>query len=425
MRGSWGTRTGALLVLLTSLALAGPARADVFCAPSPCSDGTQKPTIKDAIDAADTQGGPDVVSIKAGTWNGPAGQLPLQVNQPGTEVHGAGIGRTILTVSPLPSDAGYQLTIISGYMSRLADLTLRLPSAVTTDPHNGSVKGADVYNGTVERVRVDAPGAHFGRGGNDGRGEGLLLRGGTMRDSSIALGAGKDTEGLDLIGTTTVSDVSIDAAFGLSSDPQADPNPHTEQARRLRITAQFPVSVGDGFLRLADSLLDARPASTTQESSAISANNGRPPDPAGLTMDRVTVVGNGASNQSALSVFANGGSKTTLTARHLVAAGFGRTLVRGRFGGDITVKVDHSNLARSPVIANEGPGGGAIATTFGPGSRTGNPLFVAPSTGDFRLGFGSPAIDIGGPDLIPVHATDLGGAARPREGDGDGTAQSD
>jgi len=39
--------------------------------------------------------------------------------------------------------------------------------------------------------------------------------------------------------------------------------------------------------------------------------------------------------------------------------------------------------------------------------------------------FGSPAIDIGGEDLIPGEATDLGGSARPTDGDGDGVVLAD
>ena len=50
---------------------------------------------------------------------------------------------------------------------------------------------------------------------------------------------------------------------------------------------------------------------------------------------------------------------------------------------------------------------------------------MAPASGDYRLAAGSPAIDIGGADLVPGGSTDLAGSPRPVDGDGDGAALSD
>ena len=44
---------------------------------------------------------------------------------------------------------------------------------------------------------------------------------------------------------------------------------------------------------------------------------------------------------------------------------------------------------------------------------------------DLGLPFGSPAVDIGGADLLPGAATDLAGNPRPADGDGNGTVLND
>ena len=71
------------LCALALLALPAAAGATVYCAPSPCSPGTPEATIADAVTAADTNAGPDTVSITAGTHNVGTG---LQVGQADTDV---------------------------------------------------------------------------------------------------------------------------------------------------------------------------------------------------------------------------------------------------------------------------------------------------------------------------------------------------
>ena len=136
---------------LAALALPASAGAETFCAPSPCAEGTPVATIPAAVTAADTDPGADTVAITAGTHN--LGDDGVFVGQPNTDVRGAGIDQTILTANDLPPGAGFTRTVISGYMSRLADLTIRLPSAVTSGP--SSAQGADIYNGLVERVKIE------------------------------------------------------------------------------------------------------------------------------------------------------------------------------------------------------------------------------------------------------------------------------
>jgi hypothetical protein len=144
-------------------------------------------------------------------------------------------------------------------------------------------------------------------------------------------------------------------------------------------------------------------------------------------MDRVTLVGNRAANSYALLATGVGAATTTLTARHLAAGGFGRTLLRGAYasGSTVNVAVDYSNLDGSPSqIDPAGSFTAAGSTTFS-NNRAGDPRFVNSAAADYRLGDGSPAIDIGGADLLPGPADDLGGSPRPRDGDQNGVADDD
>ncbi|HYH44806.1 MAG TPA: hypothetical protein VEG34_03920, partial [Thermoanaerobaculia bacterium] len=119
------------------------------------------------------------------------------------------------------------------------------------------------------------------------------------------------------------------------------------------------------------------------------------------------------------------GSTSTLRARHLVARGGRRALVRSRYGGGLDLTINYSNIdLGSGRVVNTGPGGGGISGNLTLGNRPGDPLFV--SANDFRLAADSPAADIGGPDLLaPRPARDLFGAPRLRDGDGDGLPELD
>jgi hypothetical protein len=136
---------------------------------------------------ADTHAGPDTVAIQPGVYETPMGPCGgLYVEEEDTHVRGAGIGQTVLTFPALEPTDGFTRRVICGHM-QLSDVTLRLPSDVTTPPNNSSVEGLDLYSGVVERVKVDAVGAMFGAGDNDGRAEAMLLRHGAAHDIEVDL----------------------------------------------------------------------------------------------------------------------------------------------------------------------------------------------------------------------------------------------
>ena len=209
-----------LAAFLAFATLPAAAGAAVFCAPAPCSEGTPAVTIEDALDAADANAGPDEVAVTAGTHNVGTGLLNLDEE---TELRGAGVGETIITGDDFPlADPGTGRTLVAGKYSSLHDMTLRLPSAVTSGP--SSWTGADIYDAVVEDIAIDAVGATFGPDLNDGAGSAMLIRSGTIRNLDIDIPLDADASGLQagaIGGTFDLADVTISAPFAFTSVPQA------------------------------------------------------------------------------------------------------------------------------------------------------------------------------------------------------------
>ena len=98
-------------------------------------------------------------------------------------------------------------------------------------------------------------------------------------------------------------------------------------------------------------------------------------------------------------------------------------------------------IARNNIIIGNGPGlaseatanlsfqGGTLTTnivspaTAGVGNIDAVPLFMNPDEDDYRLGAGSPGIDVAAE--VEGVVADLAGSRRPKDGDGDGVARSD
>ena len=404
------------------------AGATVFCAPAPCSEGTPAATIQGALDAADANAGPDEVAVTAGIHNVGDGLQNLDAE---TELRGAGIGETIITGDDFPlADPGTGRTLVAGKYSSLHDMTLRLPSAVTSG--NSNWTGADIYDAAVEDIAIDALGATFGPGPNDGSGQAMLIRSGTIRNLDINIRLSADASGLQagaIGGTFDLADVTISAPRAFTSVPQADPDPVTVRAKRFRIRSDRGVQVVDGFLELSDSVINvsAAPSSSSPDPDdfpvGIEVFDGRPPSPAGLTMDRVTLIGNGDANATAMSVAGQGGiPATNLRARHVAASGFGRTLGFANFSSNPSATISFSNVpTRAGSIFNFGEDPALLGGNQTTGNRGGAPRLLR----GLGLPFGSPAVDIGGADLLPGAATDLAGNPRPADGDGNGTVRND
>ena len=433
-RALGGVVAATAVLLLATLGSAENAGAAVYCAPSPCTGDFQMATIEGAVTAADGAAGADTVAIKSGTYNTPQqGCGGLFVNGPNTTVTGAGIGETVLTFPQPDADFGGTRTVICGHMD-LQDLTLRLPSDITPGL-NSNVQGIDLYSGSIRRVRVDAPGAEYGPGSNDGRASGMLIRGdGTVvQNVEVAFGLARDSDGIsttDLPGE--VKDVTVRARnYGFTSRVSQQVGGDPMRVERLISRSREPLQVlnetgVNSEMVLSDSLLDASGVRRAVNTHGVTVVNGQPPEAVKLTMDRVTIVGNRSDNGYAMGVFGQGQPRpTVLKARHVIATGFRYSLLFGLFGGDAKAIIGYSNVNLSPrKIKVTGDDGDAIKR-FGPRIRKGDPLFKDPEAHDFRLRSRSPAVDIGGADLVPGGPADLGGDPRPADGDGDGVSQND
>jgi hypothetical protein len=417
--------------------LAGPASAAVFCAPAPCSPGTPAPSIEQAVDAAAANPGPDTVRIGSGVHTVSAHVQcggGVFVGSPETELIGAGAGETVITAQDLPPDAAFTRAVVCGYMSRLANLTIRLPSAVTSG--NASARGADVYDGTVENVRVDAEGASFGPEINDGEGQAMLVRGGAIRDVEVDLPVAADTEGVSTLGAPSIESLTVRARrYGLNSRVKLAPGEPPMRARGLRLHAHQPLSVlnetdSNSRMAISDALLDASVAPASEPVAALTVVNGLPPHAIAALADRVTMIGNGNPESVAIQAFGQGtlppaNLPTALRARHLLADGFPTSLLAGLYGSDVDVRIAYSNMDLSPgKIATDGTDG-QLVSNFGPGNRAGPANLLAPGASDFRLTHRSPGVDIGGPPLLAGTPTDLAGAPRPVDGDGNGSVEAD
>ncbi|MDW5595813.1 hypothetical protein VSS74_15805 [Conexibacter stalactiti] len=401
--------------VVSLLALPAGAGAATLCAPlghgGLCDAAYATP--QQAVDAADAAPGADVVALAAGTFD--VGSDGLTVAAADTAVRGAGRDQTILTTSPLPDD-GSTRRVVQGRFSHLSDLTVRLASAVTSGP--ATMEGIDAYDAAVVRVTVDAVGATFGPGADDGQGQGILLRRGLLQDVEIDFDPDADADALRVGGAATLSGVTITARNGLSSDPETDDPgaPVLVTADRLRITAQRPLVVGDGSFTLSDALLRALPADDGDAPAAVSVHSGRAPDPAALTLDRVTVVGSGQTGSAALAIGGNPGPVATrLTARHVIAWGFPVSVRQESWGGDLATEISYSLLDTSAaaIVDATDPAVTARRTLdLSEGNRSGDPLFLDAGAGDFHVRGGSPAAAIGGRALLDGIGRDLDGKDR-------------
>lgn len=424
------------LVLVLSVALlviaggpgASSAAAQTYCAPGPCTEGVEEPTIETAVELADTLAGPDTVLITPGTHSvATSGCGGLYVSDESTTLRGAGVGVAILTTPGPNPPLTSEVTVLCGNM-HVSDLTLRLPSDVTAT--NTAVDGLDLYSGTAERIRVDAPGSVYGPGLNDGRAFAGYLRKGVARDIEVDLDPNQDTEGFEALQMEEIADIRSTARNGaLSLYIETEPGQAPTRVRGAVLRGRGALTVSNSSttskVEVSDAVIDTSMVPPSEQAPGVTVFNGNPPEGIELTLDRATIVGNGAPESAALTVNGQGGLPTTLHASHLAVTGFPRSLVLGRYMGDSLTMIDYSDIDLGPgAIVEEGPSGNP-ATSFGPGNRTGDPLLSDPAIGNYTPLPGSPAIDIGGPDLLASGPTDLFGNPRPVDGDRDGNALID
>ena len=367
-----------------ALAAAPAAGAATFCVNlSPCA-GTAKPTIQDALLAAQANGTEDLVRIgpKATPYVGSA----VYDSAEKVTIRGSGVDETRL--SP---DAGAAITmVVLGSSSRVEDLTLNVKDSgnavgLRTDAIASGVKIR--YTGAA----TDVIGAR-------------LHDGALVENSTIDLDAGRAIERLgNGNATATVRDTVIDAGSGVTASNNDGIN-----LARVRITAARAPLFLAGSSTLSDVV--ARMTGGFADSGLYAAPG------ANVVGHHLTLVGGAAG--TAVSAYASTGKTTQITLRNSILSGFSRPFARYADGTGVA-NIAMSWSRWSGAISESG--GGAL--TQGAGNTGAAPQFVNAGAGDYRLRGDSALIDAG--DFQNVLGPDVSGAARPVDGDGDGTARVD
>lgn len=399
-----------LALLATGLA-APSAHATTFCVPAfhaACPDnGTNvaQTNLETAMGTLGGDGVADTVIAAPGVYTDlvtfePAGSDALVVQ-------GAGIGQSTLTTASTGNVFVVNLNMGARAVT-LRDLTIRMPASL---PDNSGA-GIQTRDGTlVERVAFDSqnPGAF-----------------GTTAIASV-------------LGALTLKDVQAGASNGgaLDSGLRASASATSVTIDGLRVTAPTATALQFNGVPTATAanvtVLDAKQPAVSVSQGAVTVGNlvattasastlsvfANTSNPASLTVDHATLAKAGGVAGSPFYVAATSTGNASMTVRSSIATGYTSAYLRsGKVGGgSASIGISHSDVPQAGALEN-GPGAALLTNVI-----TADPLFVA-APGDLRLAAGSPAIDTGDPAGAGP-ATDLDGAARVTDGNGDGTARRD
>lgn len=405
-------------------ALPATASATTFCVGGPIEafscDDTSHATIQAAITAADAAPGADVVRIPAGFFDETITALTPLAAANQTTIVGDGQGSTILTGAPLgepapaPGVAPPTISLAAG--RHLTSLTIDEPngnrralalSGATASDLGVSHTGA----GSAITAEVSGPqvselpllfGTQIFRDGPTGRG--LVLNGGAAVGLLIESASGQTpvhlTGGARLVNTGVVA---------------------TNAALHL-VRSSGPGNLIHGAVLIA-------PRAETQAIDAFKYE-GEPSDV--TVLDSSIVALDTESFVPAISARASFDGPTAVTARGVAVRGFpslacASTENAAAASASVTASyvVAGAPLRDADACPLSGPGTAAV--TAGEGFVDADPGFIDPAVGNVRLADGSPAIDAGDPGPLPagVPVTDLYGAPRTADGNGDGVARRD
>jgi hypothetical protein len=397
---------------------AADAAATTICVPAfttacPNSGGNvAKADLEEALSFQGSDGKADEVLIAAGTFteNGgfePAGGSTTSLELTGSDpltVVGAGPAATIVTSASTSNNYAVNFGFNSSRALTVRDLTFQAPASMP-DGLGAAVqlgKGNTLDNVDIVSLNPESDGISAG-------GNGAVFRNGEVRgggaSGSIADGLAASSDGASLlIEDSTVRGASWSLYTGGSNTALT--------ARRVAVVgARTYGAIGTG-------------GALTIENSTFTIDNGvglyvsANTSNSTLNADHVTVVNTGGSEPALVGQkFGSGAGNGTLVASNSIFRGFGSgyktETVFGPGIGVISLTARYSNLP-----TGESTAGGVI------NASTGN-IDVDPQlAADNSLPPGSPSIDAGDPAAAGL-ATDLIGAVRPTDGNGDGIARRD
>lgn len=400
---------GWVLPLAVGLALApSAASAAVYCvAPaSGCADATFL-DVQSALNAAQTNAGSDEVRLGATTYTSAVAFTYADGGTPANAVAITGAGRAATTLTR--STDGGILQLNGNARNTVGDLRFHMMRSnslglqggvgdavrvdVDADPGVGNSEGIQL-NGSAHDVRIAMPAS----GGNQGFVGGGPARTDGLFDSTIAADKGAVVFG------GTVRGVRIEA--GQRGVEQRD-GTIDDVAIRLHGSGIFGAI---GLLATGD----------------LITSGGT------LTARHLTISGDGQAGSIGLFSGATATfppSTQTVTLRSSIVRGVATSFQRsgasaGANSGTANLSILYSDFDPS-TATQSGPGTGPDVTD--PRNIDADPRFVNAAGGDLRLRGGSPAIDTG--DLAGLSVaeplTDVLGAPRLVDGNGDGTARQD
>jgi hypothetical protein len=401
MQPATNRRFAALAAVTGALLMGAPtsALADTYCVhqiTDPCT--TTGPTIHDtygtdlqaAVDAADASASTtNEVLIGPGNFtatNGVTASAPIEIvgapttSSPTTKLF-AGAGKTVLSLTNGGSVTGLLIYMDNQPLGLLIDGG-GLASGVTVDGHLDAVAGT-----------------------------GVEIDGGSAFDNGfVTMGAGLGIESTN--GSATASHDTINAGTALEQNSTARMDVDHAGGTVTRTVAQ----AADGQLRVLDSLFKVQ--STSDAQPVLAATQGD------LEVETSTLIS--GSLHGTLAVAAPSGTGTTgeVELGGSIARGFPvathRAVSKGATAANILLSADDVHVPATD------PDAGVPGTLMLAGNIDADPLFVNPVSGDYRLGWHSPAIDaVSNCSAYCLSLPDLDGTARQVDGDGDGFARVD
>jgi PASTA domain len=341
--------------------------------------------------------------VADGTWNVGAGNDALTIR-------GAGAGQTTLGSAGTGNQMVLNLDAAGDHPVTLRDLTVAVPASFPDMGGYGAAMAA--VGDVVEHVHVTSA---------NPRASGISTdESTTLRDIEVDTPAG--TAVLVSAGSATLVENAVLAGTqGVESYPGA-----TTTVRRARIAvtgdsvggAAAGLSNQTGSLTASDVLITLTGAAMNQAAgvtaSAVATDST-------TSLSHLTIAKAGGTNTVGVSSSVNSGNpgNASVTLSNSIVRGvdFPGSASSVAGGGVPAITVRTSN---APPLLSSGDG----TVNQSEGNQDADPQFVAPASGDYRLGAGSPSIDAGN-GAYTTQATDLDGVGRVQDGNEDGLAKPD
>jgi hypothetical protein len=379
---------------VTSALLAAPALAHAtttYCVDKPSCEtagGTHENTLDDALSAAQSSGSRDRIEIGPGTYdNTSPANIPAGVDIVGS---GSGPGGTLLTRSDT-STYNFAFKLTTASPSTISSLAVQVPNALAP-------LGFDT-NAQMTDVTVDvASGVTYGTGVNI-RPDGSL----SHSTVNVPLSATGST-GVGLADGTSVSDSTISGPLGVQLSGSS-----AATVQRTTIHAYEGLRTEDDELTIDNSLIrtESGGQGTDPGNFGIYATVQGGSIPPFMHATALTLVGPGAAGSVGMLVDGQEG-----IVRDSIVRGYEKSFVVDSLSAPSpSLLVAYSNYDTSPVDEMSSPPPVTIIESH---RVTGDPDFVNPSGGNYRLAPGSPLIDAGDPSGLAAgeSSTDLDGNPR-------------